>query len=160
MNEIISGMRLIKMYAWEWAFHEYVKKIRMLVSMYIMDSLSSVVRTCYRKESRTITQASLIRGLSQACFGSLLSILNFVTFSTYAGLGNVLTPRKVFVVISLFTVMRLYFYNSLVLNALGMAEVWVSLKRIEVSDQSCIFVYMYITLCTFDTETVVVTKTW
>ena len=31
MNEIISGMRLIKMYAWEWAFHEYVKNIRMLV---------------------------------------------------------------------------------------------------------------------------------
>ena len=28
MNEIISGMRLIKMYAWEWAFHEYVKRIR------------------------------------------------------------------------------------------------------------------------------------
>jgi len=31
MNEIISGMRLIKMYAWEWAFHEHVKKIRKLV---------------------------------------------------------------------------------------------------------------------------------
>ena len=30
MNEIICGMRLIKMYAWEWAFHEYVKNIRML----------------------------------------------------------------------------------------------------------------------------------
>ena len=30
MNEIISGMRLIKMYAWEWAFHEYVKRIRKL----------------------------------------------------------------------------------------------------------------------------------
>ena len=30
MNEIISGMRLIKMYAWEWAFHEYVKHIRTL----------------------------------------------------------------------------------------------------------------------------------
>ena len=42
MNEIISGMRLIKMYAWEWAFHEYVKKIRMLVSTYI-GSLSSIV---------------------------------------------------------------------------------------------------------------------
>ena len=33
MNEIISGMRLIKMYAWEWAFHEYVKKIRKLVHL-------------------------------------------------------------------------------------------------------------------------------
>ena len=32
MNEIISGMRLIKMYAWEWAFHEYVKNIRKLAS--------------------------------------------------------------------------------------------------------------------------------
>ena len=34
MNEIISGMRLIKMYAWEWAFHDYVKKIRMLAVVY------------------------------------------------------------------------------------------------------------------------------
>ena len=44
MNEIISGMRLIKMYAWEWAFHEYVKKIRMLVTHSLLSlSLSFVV---------------------------------------------------------------------------------------------------------------------
>ena len=43
MNEIISGMRLIKMYAWEWAFHEYVKKIRKLVT-HSLSSLSFVVR--------------------------------------------------------------------------------------------------------------------
>ena len=36
MNEIISGMRLIKMYAWEWAFHEYVKKIRKLVVCFFL----------------------------------------------------------------------------------------------------------------------------
>jgi len=36
MNEIISGMRLIKMYAWEWAFHEYVKKIRKLVLYHLV----------------------------------------------------------------------------------------------------------------------------
>ena len=42
MNEIISGMRLIKMYAWEWAFHEYVKKIRKLVT-HSLSSLSFVV---------------------------------------------------------------------------------------------------------------------
>ena len=88
----------------------------------------------HRQESKTITRASLIRGLSQACFGSLSSILNFVTFSIYTGLGNVLTPRKVFTVIVLFTVMRLYFYYALVLGALKISEMWVSLKRIEVSD--------------------------
>jgi len=90
----------------------------------------------YRKESRTITQASLIRGLNQACYSSLLSILNFVTFSAYAGSGNVLTPRKVFTVITLFTFMRQYFYYFLVVGTLGMSEMWVSLKRIEVSDYS------------------------
>ena len=75
----------------------------------------------------------MIRALNQALFYSLLSILNFVTFSTYTGLGNVLTPKKVFTVISLFTVMRLFFYHLIVLGALGMSEVWVSIKRIEVS---------------------------
>ena len=100
----------------------------------------------HRKESRTITHASLIRSLSHACFGSLLSILNFVTFSTYTGLGNALTPRKVFTVIVLFSIMRLYFYNSLVLNALGVSEMWVSLKRIKVCNlpQSVFIIIMYI----------------
>ena len=40
MNEIISGMRLIKMYAWEWAFHEYVKNIRTLVIKQIVIHVS------------------------------------------------------------------------------------------------------------------------
>ena len=43
MNEIISGMRLIKMYAWEWAFHEYVKKIRKFVLTLL---LSQYVNVC------------------------------------------------------------------------------------------------------------------
>ena len=30
MNEIINGIKLIKMYTWEWAFSEYVNKIRKL----------------------------------------------------------------------------------------------------------------------------------
>ena len=91
-----------------------------------------IIATYYRKEVKIITKASLIRALNQGLFYSVLSILNFVTFSTYTGLGNVLTPRKVFTAISLFTVMRLFFYHLIVLGALGMSEVWVSLKRIEV----------------------------
>ena len=135
MNEIICGIRLIKMYAWEWAFHEYVKNIRMLVSIFMYVIISSFnCCTYHRKESKTITQAKLLRGLSQACFSALLSILNFVTFSTYTGLGNVLTPRKVFTVIILFSIMRLFFFYMLVLGALGMSEIWVSLKRIKVNN--------------------------
>ena len=45
MNEIISGMRLIKMYAWEWAFYGYVNKIRKLVASTLIDisKYSSIV---------------------------------------------------------------------------------------------------------------------
>ena len=32
MNEVISGMRVIKMYAWEHAFKRVVDKLRKLVS--------------------------------------------------------------------------------------------------------------------------------
>ncbi|XP_065882473.1 ATP-binding cassette sub-family C member 4-like isoform X2 [Dysidea avara] len=112
MNEIISGMRLIKMYAWEWAFHEYVKKIR-------------------KKESKIITRASMIRAVNHASFYALLSILSFVTFSTYTGLGNVITPKKVFTVISIFSVARLYYYHLVVLCALGISDVWAASKRIQ-----------------------------
>ncbi|XP_065919849.1 ATP-binding cassette sub-family C member 4-like isoform X2 [Dysidea avara] len=112
MNEIISGMRLIKMYAWEWAFHEYVKKIR-------------------KKESNIITQASMIRAFNQAMFYSLLSILSFVTFSTYAGVGNTITPKNVFTVLSLYTVARLYYSYMFGVCALGISEIWISVKRIE-----------------------------
>jgi len=44
MNEIISGMRLIKMYAWEWAFHEYIEKIRKFVAIVL-----SVLMLFYQK---------------------------------------------------------------------------------------------------------------
>ena len=136
MNEIISGMRLIKMYAWEWAFHEYVKNIRKLV---IKHSYYFIV--CYqycRKESKTVTHANLIEGLGQACYSALLIILNFVTLSTYAALGNVLTPRKVFTVIILLTVMAFYFHSSFSLGVIGLSKIWISLKRIKVSTHACV----------------------
>ncbi|XP_065916538.1 ATP-binding cassette subfamily C member 4-like isoform X2 [Dysidea avara] len=112
MNEIISGMRLIKMYAWERAFHAYVKKIR-------------------KKESNIITQASMIRAVNLAVFYISTNLLNFVTFSTYAGLGNTLTPKKVFSAIFLFSTIRIYCIYFLVLAILTLSEMKVAIQRIE-----------------------------
>ncbi|XP_065916533.1 ATP-binding cassette sub-family C member 4-like isoform X2 [Dysidea avara] len=112
MNEIISGMRLIKMYAWEWAIHEYVKKIR-------------------KKESNIITQASMIRAVNLVVFYTSTNLLNFVTFSTYAGLGNTLTPKKVFSVIFIFSTIRIYCIYFLVLAILTLSEMKVAIRRIE-----------------------------
>ena len=65
-------------------------------------------------------------------FYTALNVLNFITFSTYAGTGNSLTPRKVFTAITLFSFIRLYCIQFMVLCLLSMSDMWVALKRIEV----------------------------
>ena len=133
MNEIISGMRLIKMYAWEWAFHEYVKKIRKFVITLL---ILLIFIACYRKESRIITQASMIQIVNSVLFYTSISLLSFTTFSTYAGLGNALSPRKVFTAITLLSFIRLYCVQFFVLAFLGLSELSVAVKRIEVSAEN------------------------
>jgi len=41
--------------------------------------------------------------------------------------------------------MRLFFYHLIVMGALGISEVWVSLKRIEVE-----FVYLSVCVCVYE----------
>ena len=93
----------------------------------------SVVLYHLRRESRLITQASMVRASNLSFFYISVGFLNFVTFSTYVGLGNELTARKVFTVISLFSFIRLYYVNLFVYFMLLTADMIVSLKRIEVT---------------------------
>ena len=130
MNEIISGMRLIKMYAWEWAFHECVKRIRKLAVIY---QFTRYLYYCCRKESKIITQASVIQIINSVLFYTSISLLNFTTFSTYASLGNTLSPKVVFTAITLLSFIRLYCVQFFVLGFLGLSELLVAVKRIEVS---------------------------
>ena len=87
----------------------------------------------FRKESRLVTQASLIRASNLALFFVSLNILSFLTFSVYAGSGNILTPRTVFTVISLISFGRVYLVLFLVVFLLSISELRVALKRIKVN---------------------------
>ena len=87
----------------------------------------------FRSESRLITQASMIRACNLALFYSSLSILSFLTFSVYTGSDNTLTSRTVFTVIALISFGRLYFVHFFVIFLLGISELRVGLKRIEVT---------------------------
>ncbi|XP_065919844.1 ATP-binding cassette sub-family C member 4-like isoform X2 [Dysidea avara] len=112
MNEIISGMRLIKMYAWEWAFHDYTKEIR-------------------KEESKVIVQAGIIQSINYTLHYTSLGILSFTIFSTYAGLGNTLTPKKVFTAVTLFIILRLFCVQFIILFLRAAAELVVAYRRIE-----------------------------
>ena len=105
----------------------------------------------FRKESRIITQASLIYGCNTALFYTMTIILSFVTFSTYAGLGNALNPQRVFTSLILLNFAKLVFSDFMIFGLLQITELSVSLKRIEVktglyNDIFHIHIIMYLQL--------------
>ncbi|XP_030838051.1 multidrug resistance-associated protein 4 isoform X2 [Strongylocentrotus purpuratus] len=88
MNEIISGMRIIKIHAWEFPFSDLVRESR-------------------RKEIAKVMRSTHLRSFNIAFFNSATAIISFSTFTVYALTGHVLTPSIVFLAIPLFNAVRL-----------------------------------------------------
>ncbi|XP_077339167.1 ATP-binding cassette sub-family C member 4 isoform X4 [Lithobates pipiens] len=112
MNEVISGMRIIKMYAWEQPFTELVNQNR-------------------KKEISKVLRSSYLRGLNLASFFVASKIIVFVTFTTYVLLGNVISASRVFVAVSLYSAVRLtvtLFFPSAIERV---SEAKVSIRRIK-----------------------------
>lgn len=88
MNEILQGIQVIKMYAWEKPFGKMIELAR-------------------RKEIRVIKHVSYIRGvlLSFNIFATRLSI--FVSLICYALLGNYLTAEKAFAITGFINTLRI-----------------------------------------------------
>ncbi|KAM4699820.1 ATP-binding cassette sub-family C member 4 [Discoglossus pictus] len=112
MNEVISGMRIIKMYAWEQSFTELVNNIR-------------------KREIAMVLRSSYLRGINLASFFVASKIIVFVTFTTYVLLGNVISASRVFVAVSLYGAVRLtvtLFFPSAIERV---SEAKVSIRRIK-----------------------------
>uniref|UniRef100_A0A7N8XUN0 Multidrug resistance-associated protein 4 n=1 Tax=Mastacembelus armatus TaxID=205130 RepID=A0A7N8XUN0_9TELE len=112
MNEVVSGMRIIKMYAWEKPFATLVSEVR-------------------RKEISKIMKSSYLRGLNMASFFCASKIILFITFTIYVLLGNTISASRVFVTVSLYTAVKLtvtLFFPSAIEK---LFESRVSIRRIQ-----------------------------
>ncbi|XP_073318323.1 ATP-binding cassette sub-family C member 4-like [Pagrus major] len=112
MNEVVSGIRIIKMYAWEKPFAALVSEVR-------------------SKEISKIMKSSYLRGLNMASFFCASKIIVFITFTIYVLLGNPITASRVFVTVSLYTAVRLtvtLFFPSAIEK---LFECRVSIRRIQ-----------------------------
>uniref|UniRef100_A0A669BHD8 Cystic fibrosis transmembrane conductance regulator n=1 Tax=Oreochromis niloticus TaxID=8128 RepID=A0A669BHD8_ORENI len=112
MNEVVSGMRIIKMYAWEKPFAALVSEVR-------------------RKEISKIMKSSYLRGLNMASFFCASKLILFVTFTLYVLLGNTISASSVFVTVSLYSAVRLtvtLFFPSAIEK---LFESRVSVRRIQ-----------------------------
>ncbi|VVC32376.1 ABC transporter type 1, transmembrane domain,ABC transporter-like,P-loop containing nucleoside triphosphate [Cinara cedri] len=112
MNEIISGIQVIKMYTWEKPFANLIEYIR-------------------RKEIRQIRGSSNIRGISSLFAVIQIRFILFITILSYVFLGNYISVKKIYVVTSFYSLllptMTIFFCHGLGL----LAEVLVSVKRIQ-----------------------------
>ncbi|XP_044525283.1 ATP-binding cassette sub-family C member 4 [Gracilinanus agilis] len=112
MNEVIMGIRIIKMYAWEKPFADLIAHLR-------------------RKEISKILKSSYLRGINLASFFVASKIIVFVTFTTYVLLGNVITASRVFVAVTLYGAVRLTVTLFFPAAIEKMSEARISIKRIK-----------------------------
>ncbi|XP_028627445.1 multidrug resistance-associated protein 4 [Grammomys surdaster] len=112
MNEVITGMRIIKMYTWEKSFADLVANLR-------------------KKEISKILGSSYLRGMNMASFFIANKVILFVTFTTYVLLGNEIKASHVFVAMTLYGAVRLtvtLFFPSAIERV---SETFVSIRRIK-----------------------------
>jgi ABC-type multidrug transport system fused ATPase/permease subunit len=111
MAELLTGVRLLKLYGYEAAFAEKVAGIR-------------------AKEVGVLRRAAVIRVVNSVAAFSLPVLVTLATFATNALMGNPLRPAAAFVVLALFNVAR--FPLSVLPQATRcVSEASVACKRIQ-----------------------------
>ncbi|XP_022091453.1 multidrug resistance-associated protein 1-like isoform X2 [Acanthaster planci] len=113
MNEVLNGIRVLKLYAWEMSFRDKVMEIR-------------------NREVRLLRMSSYLQATMTFLWTSAPFIVALLSFAVYVLVDeeNVLDAEKVFVSISLFNILKFPF--SMLPSMISRTMVGhVSLKRIE-----------------------------
>ncbi|MED6290494.1 Multidrug resistance-associated protein 1, partial [Characodon lateralis] len=114
MNEMLNGIKVLKLYAWELAFKEKVSEIR-------------------EHELRVLKRAAYLGAMSTFTWVCAPILVALSTFAVYVLIDeqNVLDAQKAFVSLALFNILR-FPLNMLPMVISSIVQVSVSLKRLRV----------------------------
>ncbi|CAM6031929.1 unnamed protein product, partial [Sphagnum compactum] len=112
MQEVISGIQVIKMYAWEKPFAKLIEEAR-------------------RKEIQVIRKVSYLRGILLSFILFLTRVSIFLSLVGFALLGNYVDAQKAFIVTAYFNVLRTSMTVFFPQGVGQLAETLVSIKRIQ-----------------------------
>ncbi|EDV91220.1 probable multidrug resistance-associated protein lethal(2)03659 [Drosophila grimshawi] len=112
MNEIISGIQVIKMYAWEKPFGKLVELTRL-------------------KEMTCIKQVNYIRGILISFAMFLSRVFIFASLVGYVLLGNLLTAEKAFYITAYYNILRRTVTMFFPQGIGQFAELLVSIRRLQ-----------------------------
>ena len=125
MNEVLTGMKVLKLYAWERPFGNKVTELR-------------------DDELVALKQSAILRALSMFSWTIAPFFVSLATFITYTTSGNALTPEKAFVALSLFNLLRFplvmlpMLISAVVQAQVSVARVTKFMKLAEVDAQNVI----------------------
>eukprot|EP01147_Barroeca_monosierra_P004350 gene4350-6642_t len=111
-NEVICGMRIIKMYAWEKPFHSVIQGLR-------------------RLEVTKVTASGSIKGLNLATFYCATVISGYFCFMPQAVERRQLNTQTVFYTLGLLEALRFVVGLKVPLSSQGISELLVALRRIQ-----------------------------
>ncbi|XP_054612884.1 ATP-binding cassette sub-family C member 3 isoform X2 [Dunckerocampus dactyliophorus] len=113
MNEILNGIKVLKLYAWENSFKEKVLAIR-------------------QKELNVLKKTAYLGALSTMAWTSAPFLVALTTFAVYVTVdeNNILDAERAFVSLSLFNILR-FPLNMLPQVISSLVQTSVSLKRIQ-----------------------------
>ncbi|XP_066936141.1 ATP-binding cassette sub-family C member 10-like isoform X2 [Clytia hemisphaerica] len=111
ISEILHGIRIIKLYAWEKHFKDKVNSAR-------------------NKELESLKGRKYLDAFCVFFWATSTTWISILTFSLYVLLGHELTAAKVFTSIALFNIL-IGPINSFAWVINGLLESWVSLKRVQ-----------------------------
>lgn len=114
MDEIISGVQVIKMYAWETPF-------------------SKLVSTARKLEMKIIRRTSFVRGLYMTftLFTTRMAVFCTLVAIVLLQGSDKITADRVFVIMSYFTIVSLTMNQMFIRGIAEIAEARVSLKRMQ-----------------------------
>ncbi|XP_077294803.1 putative multidrug resistance-associated protein lethal(2)03659 [Arctopsyche grandis] len=112
MNEIISGIQVIKMYTWE-------------------DPFAALVNMARKREIKEIRATSYIRGVLISFIMFVTRVSLFASILAYVLLGEYITAEKVFVITSYYNVLRQTMTVFFPQGIAQMAEASISIKRLQ-----------------------------
>ncbi|XP_065356721.1 multidrug resistance-associated protein 1 isoform X2 [Calliphora vicina] len=113
MNEVLSGIKVLKLYAWEPSFEKQVLEIR-------------------EKEIATLKSTAYLNASTSFLWSCAPFLVSLVTFATYVLIdeNNVLDATKTFVSLSLFNILR-FPLTMLPMLISNMVQTQVSVNRIN-----------------------------
>uniref|UniRef100_A0A8C1DPF8 ATP-binding cassette, sub-family C (CFTR/MRP), member 3 n=1 Tax=Cyprinus carpio carpio TaxID=630221 RepID=A0A8C1DPF8_CYPCA len=113
MNEILNGIKVLKLYAWETSFQEKILQIR-------------------QKELNVLRKTAYLSALSTMAWISAPFLVALTTFAVFVTVSeeNILDAEKAFVSLSLFNILR-FPLNMLPQVISSIVQASVSLKRIQ-----------------------------